>query len=304
MSTNILVLPVSKVDINNITFVQNSPRAKNPGIPGISIRHNGQNLKLILPRMTSTFGASSPTKGDPGPKTNLSMTLTGCDPNGIERADESTDVGRFYNFLIDLQDKILNAAISNIKWFPLRPNKTKLTEDDIRNNMKPMLKVNSSGKYAPFITLKIPIYDNDVSMDIIDNRGRDVYVTPTTLEKVFPPKVEANLVASPSIYIMAGGAFGVSWRLNYAQVFPMQRVTAADVFAEYIDDACDDEEEVLPTPAPHAPALSSENTALDIEVPEDDSISAAAPAPAPAPAPAAPAPAPSVRRRRPAGSVV
>jgi hypothetical protein len=299
MSTNQLVLPVSKIDVNHISFVQGPLK---PGrIPGINIKYDGQNLQLRLPRMTSTFGASSSNMNDDGPKNNLGMSLAGCDPMGSARAEGSNEIGRFFNFLIDLQDKIINAAIANVKWFPLLPNGKKLTEQNIRDNMKPLFRLHSitdpstgervpSGKYAPTISFKIPIYDNRVSMDIIDNKGHPVYVTPGTLDKVFPAKVETNLVVSPSIYIMTGGTFGVTWRVNYAQVFPQSRVTAASVFA---DDIEDDDEEATPVETPTR-TLTSAETVVDIEVPENTDD--ATPAPAPVPVPETPTP--TVRKRR------
>ena len=305
MSTNQLVLPVSKIDVNKISFVQAAPKAGR--IPGINIKYGGQNLEIRLPRMTSTFGASSPNKNDDGPKNNLGMSLTGCDPMGSARSDESNDVGRFYNFLIDLQDKILNAAIANIKWFPLLPNGKRLTEQNVRDNMKPLLRLHTivdpstgdrvpSGKYAPTISFKIPIFENRVTMDIIDNKGLPVYTTPSTLDKVFPARVDANLIATPSIYIMSGGTFGVSWRIKYAQVFSQARVTAADLFADDIED--DDEETAPADTQTHVP--TSAETAVDVEIPEHPEEVTPAPAPAPVPIPEAPVS--SVRKRRPAAA--
>ena len=300
MSTNAiaLVLPVSKIDVNRISFIQSQSK---PGrIPGINIKYDGQNLQLRLPRLSFPFGASSGMNND-GPANNLSAPLKGCDPLGVERADESSDIGRFYNFLIDLQEKILTTAIANNnKWFPALPNGKKPSETNIRDNMKPLFRLHSvvkpatgdrvpSGKYAPTISFKIPIYDNRVSMDIIDNKGHPVYVTPNTLDKVFHAHAEANLVASPSIYIMTGGAFGVTWRVNYAQVFPQARVTAASVFADDIED--EDEEEAVAVSTPPGRALTSEETAVDVEIPD-------LPEDAPAPVSVPDTPAPSGRKRR------
>lgn len=290
MSTN-AIINVRNLDISRISFLQSPPK---PGrIAGINIRYDGQNLMLRVPRLAFPFGASS-GKNNPGPPTGLSATLNGCDSNGVERGDDATDIGRFYNFLLDLHAKILQAAIDNRnKWFPPLPNGKKPTEDNIRNSMKPLLNIHMiddpstgervpSGKYPPKVNFKIPVYDNRVTMDVIDSKGTPVYVTPATLDTVFCKHSEANLVVSPSIYIMAGGGFGVSWRLKYAQVFAQQRTTAADVFANDIEEG--DEEEVqedapAPAPAP-APELTAEDTALDVELPEED----ATPAPAPAPA--------------------
>ena len=124
-----------------------------------------------------------------------------------------------------------------------------------------------------------------MNVDIIDTWGDPVYVTPASLNSVFPKAVDANLVVSASIYIIAGGGFGVTWRLTYAQVFPQMRQTARNVFMD---------EEVTET--------TQEATESEIPVQnslvEDESQLEEAPAPAPAAAPA------KTGRRRAVGAAV
>jgi hypothetical protein len=60
-------------------------------------------------------------------------------------------------------------------------------------------------------------------------------MTTDNIPEVFPKRVEANLVISPSIYVV-NASFGISWRVEYAQVFPTERTNARSVFMED-DDA-------------------------------------------------------------------
>jgi hypothetical protein len=176
-----------------------------------------------------------------------------------------------------------------------------VSEEAIRDSFKKLLRVSvdkngdeyvPNGKYPPSVTIKVPVYDNRVSTEFIDAKGNPMVVYPTSLPAVFPKGIEANLVVSGSIYNV-NGSFGVTWRLSYAQVFPQQKMTAANVFADDIEDA-DEEETVVATPVVE-PVLTSEDTAVNVEVPD---IYATEPAPEPTPVQ------PAARRRRPAAGAV
>lgn len=294
MSTNSAILTVNKLDVSRVSFVVG--QAKNGRNPSINIKYDGQNLQIRLPRMKAPGGVLMRENEKDGSKAyTLIGSLPGCDTYGKDHSAGTDDVSKFYNFLLDLEEKIIAASVEHsVKWFG-----KKRSEEAIRDGFKRLMRVSvdkvdgeyvPNGKYPPSFVVKVPVYDNKVSMDIIDNKGNPIYVTPNTLMSVFPKGVEANIVVSGSIYTIAGGGFGVTWRMQYAQVFPQQRATAANVFADDIEE--DEEEDDTPavkteTPAPAPTEVTHEDTAVDIEIPDVDE------APAPTPAPAAPA-----RRRR------
>jgi hypothetical protein len=163
-------------------------------------------------------------------------SLKGTDPYGKERSAGTDDIGKLYNLLTDLENHIIKAAVENsTKWFG-----KKRSEEAIRDAFKRILsfsvdKVDGeyvpNGKYPPSFRVKVPVYDGRVSTEIVDaSRNPVTYVTPESLSSIFPKGVEANLVVSGSIYVIAGGGFGVTWRLTAAQVFPQLRRTAAQMF--------------------------------------------------------------------------
>jgi hypothetical protein len=211
-------------------------------------------------------------------------SLKGCDPYGKDRAPDGDDNSKLYNFLLDLEDKIIKCAVENsVKWFG-----KKRSEEAVRDSFKPLMRLSAdrvdgeyipNGKYPPSLTIKVPVYDNRVNADVIDNRGNPMPVYPNNLLSVFPKGVEANMVVSGSIYVIAGGGFGVTWRLTYAQVFPRAQMTAKNVFADDLE-----EEEAAPLTESQAVADHQplEDTALDIEISQLDDVPAPAPAPAPA----------------------
>jgi len=242
MSTSAIV-SVRNIDINQVSF--HIGQAKAGRNPPIAIRYAGQNLQLRLPRMKFPFGVSEFENEQSDSKSySLLGTLTGCDSYGKDRVNETDDLTRLYNFILNLEDKIIASAVEgSVKWFG-----KKRSEEAIRDGFKRLLVISAdkvdgerkpNGKYAPNLKIKVPVYDNRVNVDVVDNRGNPVTVYPNSLKSVFPPQVEANLVVSGSIYTMTGGGFGVTWRLVYAQTFPQQRVTAASVFADEIENEDD-----------------------------------------------------------------
>lgn len=301
MSTNSAIVNARNIDVNRITFsIGKATAGRNPSI---NIKYDGQNLQLRLPRMKFGAGIMIRENEQTESKTYSLFGSLGdsVDKYAKERSSATDDMSKFYNFLFDLEEKIVGAAVENsTAWF-----KKKRSEEAIRDSFKKLLRVSvdkqgdeyvPNGKYPPSMTIKVPVYDNRVSTEFIDAKGNPMTVYPSSLPAVFPKGVEANLVVSGSIYNV-NGSFGVTWRLSYAQVFPQQKLTAKNVFADDLEVG--DEEEVAPAPAPSQPepALTSEDTALDVELPDDESTPLA-PAPAPAPEPA------TGRRRRVAAGAV
>ena len=287
MSTN-AIIPISKLDISHISFVVIP--AKNGRNSSISIKYDGQNLNLKLPRLAFPGGVLT-REGDDG-KTSYTLigSLKGCDSYGKERANDADDTGRLYNFLKDLEERIIQAAVENsVKWFG-----KKRSEEGIREGFKPLMrlsvdKVNGeyvpNGKYPPSMTLKVPVYDGRVSMDIVDARGNPMYVNPNSLAGTFTKGSEIIPVVSASIYLMAGGGFGVTWRATMAQVFHQSRVSAASVFSDTIER----DEGAVPAAPAQTETAHDDAPAEDYVIPENLEETAA-PAPASAAAPA--------RRRR------
>lgn len=283
MSTTPAFITPRNLDINRVSFVVG--KAQNGRNPSISIKYDGQNIGLRLPRLSFPGGLLA-REGDDG-KTSYTLigSLRGCDPYGKERANDNDDAGRFYNFMLDLHEKIVQAAVENsVKWFG-----KKRSEEAIRDGFKSLMRLSvdkvdgeyiPNGKYPPSVTLKVPVYDGQVKIDIVDSKGNPVYASPSSLTTVFAKGVEANIAVSASIYVMAGGGFGVTWRVTHAQVFQQTRVTAASVFSDTIEDG--EEEERAPASQVVEVATTPTGPPLDVEIPETlDEETAAPPPPAP-----------------------
>jgi hypothetical protein len=223
------------IDVSKITFQVG--KAQENRNPSITVRYNGAPLQLRIPRLGFPFGLRE-NANDSGDKSyTLSAVLKGCDPYCKDKYSGDDEIGKLYNMLTDLDEHIIKSAVDNsVAWF--KKKRTMETVRDTYNNIVRPSKENrngemvANGKYAPTFRIKVPVYDGRVSASFVDASRNDVYVTPDSLVSVLPKGIEANLVATLSIYVLAGGTFGVTLRLKAAQIFPVAQITAAMMFED------------------------------------------------------------------------
>lgn len=280
----IAIVSSSNLDINKVSF--GDIRLNKAGGKSVPIKYNGQPLQIRLDKASYPMGVNV-KETDNGTAYTMSLTLKGCDPYAKERAGaEAGSIGNLYNFLQDLQKRILDSAETNsVKWFGKTRSRSVL-EDTMKQFISPSVeKVNGewvpSGKYPPSLKMKVPVYDGRVAMDVTDSQGRPVEVTTDNITHVFPKRVEASVVVSPGIYV-SGQGFGVTWRVSYAKVSPPQRTTAADIFRDEI------EQEVTGVSVP-VQQQTEESHEEEMEQEEISVPVMETPTAPPAPAPAAPA---------------
>lgn len=233
-------ISIRNLDINKVSFVPGPPKAGRN--PSINLKYDGQNMQILVPRLGFPGGVMVRTDEKSGSTTYTLMgTLAGCDNYAKEHAPDGTDIQKFYNFLVDLEERIIAAAVENsVKWFG-----KKRSEEGIREGFNRIVGTSKdnidgewipNGKYPPSFKAKVPVYDNRVSTEIVDGNRNPLYATPESLPSIFTKGVEGNLVVSGSIYVIAGGGFGVTWRLNTAQVFARAKISAADIFSAEDDE--------------------------------------------------------------------
>jgi hypothetical protein len=279
------IISVSNLDASKVSF--GDIRMNKAGGKTVPIKYNGQSLQIRIPKAMYPFGINI-RDTENGSTYQMSLTLKGCDTYAKERADASAgDLGSLYNFLLDMQDKLLDVGTANsAKWFGKSRTREVLT-DIMKQFLSPSVeKINGewvpSGKYPPSFRMKVPVYDGVVSMDVADSTGKPVAVDLENISAIFPKRVEASLVVTPSVYV-SGQGFGVTWRITHARVAPPQRLTAAQVFADEIEEE---------TNAPAAVPLDEEEAPVEAPAPVPAPVPAPAPAPAPEPAK------PAANRRR------
>jgi hypothetical protein len=275
MSTNAIV-NASNANIALLSFTE-AKRNKQGGL-GVSFKYDNQNFALRLPRMAFPGGLLQREDEKSGNVSySLIGSLKGCDPYAKARSTGDDEMSRLYNFLLDLQEKLIQAATENsTKWFG-----KKRGEESIRDsfNERSILSVSSdkngdeyipNGKYPPSFRMKIPVYDGRISMDAVDASTKPIFLTVDSLRSVFPKGVAANLIVSGSVYII-GQSFGVTWRVSMAQVFPQTRLTAASAFEAVPDEEAEEENTENVTPA--------QEVEVAVEVPAMEAPAESAPVP-------------------------
>lgn len=237
MSVNAIVntanLDISKISFGDIRI------SKNNGSKSIPIKYNGQNFQMRIPKIQYPMGVSI-KETENGTNYTMLASLRGCDSYAKERAPaDAGEIGQLYNFLKDLEEKVIKTAVErSTSWFG-RARKEDVLRDSMKSLVSPSVEKQGTewvpnGKYPPSFRMKVPVYPNDkgvltVTMDAVDMANRPIHLTPENLESAFPKRMEARFIVSPSIYV-SGQGFGVTWRISYAQVSAQQRVTAAQMF--------------------------------------------------------------------------
>ena len=296
MST-IAIVSSSNLDINKLSF--GDIRLNKAGGKSVPLKYNGQPLQIRLEKSVYPMGVNV-KETENGTTYTMSLTLKGCDAHAKERAGaEVGSTGILYNFLHDLQGKILDTAeASSVKWFGKARSRPVL-EEMMKKSISPSVeKINgewvASGKYPPSLKMKVPVYDGRVAMDVTDAQGRPVEVTTENIQQVFPKRAEASIVVSPSIYV-SGQGFGVTWRVSYAKVSPPQRTTASQIFADEIEQELKPEIKAQPLMEEQEEEEQEELTTVYVETPSAPPVT---PVQQIAVAPQAAPPAPAKNRRR------
>ena len=264
MSNQQIAIAIKDLNVCNISFVVGQTKAGRN--PPINLKYGNRNLLIGLPKMRFPAGVlmRESEKGD----TSYTMmgSLEGCDPYAKTRYDGPEAVGLFYNFLLDLDARIIQEATENsVKWFGKKRSE-EVVRDCFKSNLNPSAtKIDGeyvpNGKYPPSYRAKLPVFDNNVTCPIEDNLKNPVYVKPESLQVVFPKNIEAGLVLSGQIYVLAGGGFGVTWKVQGAQVFPQAREKVTDFFQVVPTAAEEEVVEETPSEVPETPSNSQAESA-------------------------------------------
>ena len=289
------VINVTKISASDIQFAD--VRKNKNGGASVGFKLNNQNVQFRIPQVSFPGGLQvkeNPNKdGSVTVSYNLSASMNGGDPYGQTRSEDVSDTGKLYNFMFDLQERIIQTAVErSTQWFG-----KKRSEDSIRDSFNKFVSVSvdkvdgawvPNGKYPPSLRMKLPVYDGKVAMELIDGDENDVELSPGTLVGTFSKGSSAKLVLQGQIYFV-GQSFGVTWKPSYGQIFQRKKATARDFFKRDEDDAEDFEAPV----AGGAAAALADDEEEGGQLADAEEAPAAAPAPTPAPTEKAPA-----RRRK------
>jgi hypothetical protein len=248
------IISASNLDINNVTF--GDIRLGKKGGKSVPIKYNGQNLEIRIPKMRYPMGLKAKTTPDGTTAYNLMASLKDCDHFAKEKVSgKVNDVQNLYNFILDLQEKLLTTAATNsAKWFGKSRDKVVLAAL-MKQSLNPSADlVNGewvpNGKYPPSLKMKVPVYQTNEGLSIPVSlvcgdqpvKVDDVRV----LEISFPKQVEASIVVAPSVYV-SGQGFGITWRISNARTTTPKQVSALDIFRDEIEEDARNETSAAPT---------------------------------------------------------
>jgi hypothetical protein len=285
MSVN-AIINASNLDINKVSF-GDIRVSKTNGSKSVPIKYNGQNFQMRIPKLQYPMGVSI-KETENGTNYTMLASLRGCDSYAKERAPEDAgEIGQMYNFLKDLEEKVVRTAVDkSTSWFG-RARKEDVLRDSMKSLVSPSVEKQGAewvpnGKYPPSFRMKVPVYDGKVNMDAVDMANRPIPLTTDNLETVFPKRMEARFIVSPSIYV-SGQGFGVTWRISYAQVSAQAKVTAAQLFEAEEEAGEEEDEEAKPSVAERLEEAAQEELKFvpqSPSAPAETEVKSAPPAPA------------------------
>ena len=248
MSASDSITKAKAFNPSNVTY--KAPVTNKRGGKSVQCQLNGAPIVLQFPLML-TWGVNERVDEQSG-RVSYDMALQF--ENG-----KSSSIEKFESALAQFQNKILDDAVSNSKeWF----GKSKLSKEVAEAMMYPILKhprkKDGSGEpdldRSPTLKLKIPYWDNQYNIELYDMSGQPVFLPENTARKMgrevpqgarspsdIVPKAShvKGLLACTGIW-MAGGRFGVTWKLVQACVRPPVRLVGSGTC--HIADDSDDEE--------------------------------------------------------------
>ncbi len=211
----------------------------------VQLRLSGQPLVISAPMMF-TWGVNERVDENSG-RVSYDVSL-------VFENDKSSGVASFCEKMKELQDKILEDAVANSKaWF----GKSKMSKEVAEAMMYPILKypkdkMSGEPDYSrnPSMKLKIPFWEGKFNIELYDTKSKPIFLpTKDGCEGPQGDKTPVDVVPSRS-YIkgliacnglwMAGGRFGVTWKLVQAQVRAPVRLVGTGVC--HLEADSDDDE--------------------------------------------------------------
>ena len=240
------VLSASDIDMDNITFDDVS--VNKYGGKSVSLKYNSNQIRMVTPKMPMPFGVGVYTPEDGG-STKYSVQVS------FREKDDTEEVSALHDFFSSLDDKLVEGACENsLAWF----GKKKMTPEVVEAILKPSLQYSMDRdtgerltQYAPRISVKIPVYGDDIGCRFYDSDGEKITVDGSQLRELLTKGTLVEMkIRCRSLWLRAG-QFGLTWEVYEMTVHSTEDELESfvfgddgDVAAEIIEDT-DEEEEVV-----------------------------------------------------------
>ena len=235
----------------DVTKVQYDPaKVDTRGGKKVKLKYNGNSLVLSIPLMF-TWGVNE--------RVDEASGRVSYDTSIVFENGKSKGITKFLESLKEFQQKIINDSCNEKckEWF----GKSKMSTEVAEAMMYPILKYPKSKETGdadlsrdPSVKLKLPFWNGKFNVELYNMEGNPVFLPPKDDNDTNVPQGDKNpvdlvpsksyikgLIACDGVW-MAGGRFGVTWKLLQAQVCPPVNLTGTRQ-CHIIPD--DDDDEIL-----------------------------------------------------------
>jgi hypothetical protein len=217
----------------------------------IKLKYAGNSLVLSIPLMF-TWGVNE--------RVDEATKRVSYDASIVFESGKSRGINKFLEGLKELQNKIIEDSCNEKckEWF----GKNKMSTEVAEAMMYPILKYPKNKETGepdytrdPSLRLKIPFWNDEFNVELYNMEGKAVFLPPkdnkdpstlpqgdkTPVDIVPSKSYMKGLVACDGIW-MAGGRYGITWKLLQAQVCPPVNLVGTGVCHIVADD---DDDEIM-----------------------------------------------------------
>lgn len=208
MSNNI-VIKTQDVNVENITYANNVKTLDNGG-KMVWMGYSGRPLIMQLPTMKAPFGVSEWSDEKTGTKKYyFDLSFDGMAAN--------EELAKTYEMFKAMDAKVLNDGMDNsMAWF-----KKRYTSIEIMDALfSPSVKMPKDEKYSPTIKLPLAQSQGEFKCGVFDGDRNRVNILDMNTKGA-----EVTAIIQLVGIWLAGGKFGVSWKVQQLRIIPRTRLT-------------------------------------------------------------------------------
>ena len=236
MTSSASLITLSK-DFEPSSVTYKEPRLNKRGGKNVSLMTTSGTQLLIQFPLMFTWGVNERVDENSG-RVSYDLTLS------FLETDENTAVGSFFHKLKELQEKVLDDAVTNCKlWF----GKAKMSREVVEAMMYPILKFpkdKTTGEpdtsRPATVKLKIPYWDNKFNLELYSMDRQPLFIPKTHDEKspmeCIPSKSYIKGLMRCTGMWFTGGRCGLTWDLVQAQVRPPVTIQGFCILGDSDDD--------------------------------------------------------------------
>jgi hypothetical protein len=262
------VVKASTFSLSNLKVDPTKKGLDNSPAAIVYLSYNGGKLRVQAPRMPVPFD-SGDYQGNGKFKLNLDFRSRATSPK----------VAAYYDMLRAIDDYVIDQGVKNSKnWLGLE----KVSRETVSALYTKSIRVSKDKQgndRAPVQSVAIKKNYNTGVFDAVMYDDQDRKIEGVTPMEVLRRGAEVTCIMDATSIWVAGGKFGISWKLHQARVD--QAAETSSSAPAFVDD--DDEDTPASAPAASQPAFVADDEAEEEE--EEEEVVEPVPAPAPAPAP-------------------